>query len=196
MPAWKKPKNPITNKDMEFDPADAMPVGPLVAAVSPTMIPGLKQRGVETLQKALSNPNFSPDIKAALTAAQERWPRNFGHLTGVNELGKRDGWKGTLDGLLNKVFGPNYGLGDLGAHTSTKGSKLGRISIKPDLTGEQAWNTVGHELNHGAQVISLPNQFQKAYKHLEDILGYKGNPLEGGSVKAGTKHGARMKHGK
>lgn len=179
-------------QDAKLDPQNYrvmgdMPSGPFgaVAAVSPTMIKGLKARGGETLKKALDNPAFSQDIKVALMEAQRRFPRTFGHLTEVVPM---------KTGIIRKIA---PGLGDTGYNISAARnlidrlipgrSKLSKIEINPYLKGHEAFDTVAHELTHGAQRIMRNDDLRRSYGHLDKIVGYANNPWETSPRIAGAK---------
>lgn len=121
-------------------------------------------------------PNYSinPDIGDALTFAQQRWPRLFGHASEIadtdikNQVETGGRTRGAQIEDLTKPGFSKYGF--------THGTNF------PNATPE----TVGHELLHGKDEIRLSNfreKYDAATKALIDqgmspILAYHNNPYE------------------
>jgi len=172
--------NPILSEPVMGD----MPSGPMgaVAAVSPTMIAGLRARGARTLKTALDNPAFSNDVKLALSSAQQRWPRVFGHLDDIATVPDDRGFlRRMVDTVLLKPI-------TLGSHANKTGSKLSSLEVHPKLGPRQAHGVVAHELTHAAQSLIRPHKFNADYAEQMRKLGYHGNLYELGANKAGAKN--------
>lgn len=106
----------------------------------------------------------------ALSIAQQRWPRLFGHL---NEVADVDSMT-----QLNSLMRGNVTRGTLGDVTDLPGNpqsyKLGKMGLDPDWVNA---DTVGHELLHLKDKILNPNE-NLEYGINSLVHGYKNNPQE------------------
>lgn len=170
----------------------AMP-SPLVAAVPPEEIHMLKGIG-KTLVERIKNEGLGgkpapKNLVEALEFVQGRYPRLFGH---VMELGAHD-----PQDIFDKAQGVRYGMGPQGKFSAIDVSVprheglLGKIGLK--AAPEEYANTLGHELLHAADGLTIPNMTDR-YFEAEKVAGdYKNNPYEIRARAQGESTAAKLK---
>lgn len=169
MPTYKTPKSfsgmdklpPLAKTLLErVFPPDELP--------TPGMVRVPKGAGLKVIDQVRTLPTLSgltPDVVSGLTRAQQKYPRLFAHIKNVNSE--------TVYPSSNAEFQPMWG-------------RVGSLHFRPGLTGDDALRAIGHELTHSAQNLRSSAQPQM-YKLLEDIFGYKNNPMEVSARKSGDK---------
>lgn len=146
---------------------------------------GLEKRSIGGRPKDILNPiHRGKDLKdipfvenkqlpeeplQALSIAQQRWPRLFGHL---NEVADVDAMLQLNSLAKGKVTRGTLGPGGLTNHP--QGYKLGKMGLDPRYANPDA---VGHELLHLKDKILNPNE-DLEYGINSLVHGYENNPSE------------------
>lgn len=147
---------------------------PLIAGMKPEMIPYIRESGARMIQDVLENgmpqhlgngifdPTtripLSPEQAAALQYAQQRFPRLMGHVTGIGAI------EPELAGVAGGAYSPQ-----------TLNPKFGYIRLNPAYADA---STLGHELNHAADSLAIPNASEQ-YESFNALPGgYAANSHE------------------
>lgn len=143
-----------------------------VAAGGPANIPKLKASGLALLEKVKAEgllPKgmggegsvLNEQALKALEYAQKRYPRLFGHLTSISDIDL--GTK--MRNAGKEVLGGSTGVGNLDAARAGRdiahAPKLSSLELNP--TGATP-HTIGHELLHTADRLTMGKEFDKAYE--------------------------------
>lgn len=142
-----------------------------MVAGGPAAMQGVKAAGRKVIEDVRTLPTlsgFTPDSVSALTVAQSKYPRLFGHLGKVE---------------ANPTL-PNPG-------TTFFGLGKPRMELAPEV-GTAARDTIGHELAHVAQNVRNPKDFLPIYKKMDEMFGYAKNPFESRARRVGASFADKL----
>ena len=143
---------------------------PMIAVGGPGNIPALKAAGKSGIER-LRRSGMNKDLFEVLEFAQQKYPRLFGHIQGVNQ----DAPTPLVDKIMDFLGLPPVRSG-FQTSSFPKGTSV--LHLNPTMTGREAVKAVGHELTHVAQQARFPKHFGKSYDSLLDTFGYRNNPFE------------------
>lgn len=124
------------------------------------------------------NVNLPEDVLNAVSIAQQRWPRLFGHL---NEVADVDAYQKMASGAAGNVTRGTLGPATLPGNPQAY--KLGKMGLDPKWANP---DTVGHELLHLKDKILNP--FEDVEYGVNSLVhGYKNNPQEVRARAMGTR---------
>lgn len=146
-------------------------------------LPGIrkdpKHWGRSTIKDVRTLPSFaglSPDTVSALTLAQQKYPRLFAHVVSAEQHPDKR--------FMGQAFPVDARAGET------------MLKFAPNLKGDEALNTVAHELAHSAQFLRRPNSMLENYSLAEDSFGYWNNPFEQQARRAGENFVNRVRNPK
>ena len=165
----------------EDDPQGMMP-----APGGPAMVRMPREAGMKVLENVRTLPSlsgFSQEAVSALTQLQSKYPRMFGHVSGVSPDVAASARPSGIAGWFGELRGASQPT------SAARGTS--HISIAPGMPREQILETGAHELTHAAQHLRNPRGFGTKYSQATKALGYKQNPYEVRAREAGKNFAER-----
>ena len=165
------------NKVLEFffGEPDTVPMGPEALAVA--KVPS--KLGMELLKRIRTLPTlsgFSPDTVTALTRLQQKYPRTFAHMRGVESA--------------------DFPASRLGVAESYERNPMTKVYLNRTLEGDDSFSTAAHELTHVAQQLRNPRNAVDVYEYFNKTYGYTKNPHEVRAREAGDNFLKYIRSGK
>lgn len=167
-----------------------------------------KKFGEQLLTKLKESGQWGPEMMEAFTAAQQRYPRLFGHIravkpplhpferaSGVQGAGWRGAAMAKQPASPGRKITTNPGWDEAAPYLPD--DKKVQASLNTSTLGFKAQprnpvNTVHHELTHAAQQLRRGGDFEDAYRQAADLVGYQLNPYEVRARQGGAR--ATLRH--